>query len=113
MTLALESRTCSSGQGHFPAAGRVISAFACRSGLVLAIGLAGCAGKFERQVQYVRVEVPVQVPCRTPEVALPPWAADGLRKTDSLEVKVRALLAERRQRIGYERELIAANVACR
>lgn len=35
------------------------------------------------------------------------WAA-GLRKTDSLEVKVRPLLAERRQRIGYERQMAAA-----
>ncbi|MBA6092080.1 MULTISPECIES: hypothetical protein [Pseudomonas putida group] len=75
--------------------------------------LAGCAGKVEPQVQYVRVEVPVQVPCRAPEVAAPPWAAAGLRKSDSLEVKVRALLAERRQRIGYEKELGAAVAACR
>jgi len=44
---------------------------------------------------------------------VPPWAARNLRKTDSLELKVRALLAERRQRIGYERELLAANEACR
>lgn len=36
-----------------------------------------------------------------------------LRKTDSLELKVRALLAERRQRIGYEKQLAAANAACR
>jgi len=35
-----------------------------------------------------------------------------LRAGDSLEVKVRALLAERRQRIGYERELLAAVTAC-
>ncbi|MFV2948032.1 hypothetical protein [Pseudomonas japonica] len=78
-----------------------------------AFALAGCAGQVEPQVQYVRVEVPVQVPCRAPEVAVPPWAAAGLRKTDSLEVKVRALLAERRQRIGYERQLDAAIQACR
>ncbi len=31
---------------------------------------------------------------------MPAWAAAGLRKTDSLEVKVRALHAERRQHIG-------------
>lgn len=79
------------------------------------IGLlaSGCAAEPSPEPQYVRVEVPVQVPCRAPDVSVPPWAAAGLRKTDSLEVKVRALLAERRQRIGYERELIAANVACR
>ncbi|QQE82868.1 hypothetical protein [Pseudomonas putida] len=81
--------------------------------IVCAMALAGCGGRVEPQVQYVRVEVPVQVPCRAPEVAVPPWAAAGLRKSDSLEVKVRALLAERRQRIGYEREIVAANAACR
>ncbi|HDS1794082.1 hypothetical protein [Pseudomonas putida] len=75
--------------------------------------LAGCATKPPPQVQYVRVEVPVQVPCRAPEVAVPAWAAVGLHKTGSLEVKVRALLAERRQRMGYEKELEAAVSACR
>ncbi|WP_236247830.1 hypothetical protein [Pseudomonas mosselii] len=80
---------------------------------VLALALAGCSGRIEPQVQYVRVEVPVQVPCRAPDVAAPAWAADGLRKSDSLEVKVRALLAERRQRIGYERQLEASADACR
>ena len=81
----------------------------------LLIALAGCAGHPASgpEPSIVRVEVPVAVPCRTKEVAVPPWAASGLRKSDSLEVKVRALLAERRQRIGYERELLAANEACR
>ncbi|KAA5841977.1 hypothetical protein F2A38_15710 [Pseudomonas chlororaphis] len=74
--------------------------------------LAGCAGR-EPEVRTVRVEVPVQVPCRTQEVAVPPWATAGLKKADSLELKVRALLAERRQRTGYERELVAAVDACR
>ncbi|RNF73309.1 hypothetical protein [Pseudomonas putida] len=75
--------------------------------------LAGCATRPAPQIQYVRVEVPVQVPCRAPEVAVPPWAAGGLRKSDSLEVKVRALLAERRQRIGYEKQLEASVTSCR
>lgn len=75
--------------------------------------LSGCVSKAPPQTQYVRVEVPVQVPCRAPEVAVPPWAAADLRKSDSLEVKVRALLAERRQRIGYEKQLEAAVAACR
>lgn len=80
--------------------------------ILSALALASCGGRVIPQVQYVRVEVPVQVPCRAPEVAVPLWAAAGLRKTDSLEVKVRALLAERRQRIGYERVLEAAVNAC-
>lgn len=79
--------------------------------VVLALVLAGCATR-EPEVRTVRVEVPVLVPCKTKAVAVPPWAAQGLTKSDSLEVKVRALLAERRQRIGYERQLVAAVTAC-
>jgi hypothetical protein len=81
--------------------------------LLAVLLLAGCATHVEPEIRTVRVEVPVQVPCRAPDVAVPPWAAASLRKADSLEVKVRALLAERRQRIGYERLLKAAVSACR
>lgn len=81
--------------------------------MMVVLVLAGCAAHVEPEVRTVRVEVPVQVPCRAPDVAVPPWAAASLRKTDSLEVKVRALLAERRQRIGYERMLETAVSACR
>lgn len=78
------------------------------------VTLVGCGTQPIEQPEprVIRVEVPVLVPCRTSPVAVPAWAASGLRKTDSLEVKVRALLAERRQRIGYERELSAAVLAC-
>lgn len=79
--------------------------------VVIVSALSGCATR-EPEVRTVRVEVPVLVPCKTEAVAAPPWAAQGLSKSDSLEVKVRALLAERRQRIGYERELVAAVVSC-
>ena len=79
--------------------------------VVLVLLLAGCASR-EPVVRTVRVEVPVLVPCKTKEVAVPPWAAAGLKKSDSLEVKVRSLLAERRQRIGYEKQLKAAVLAC-
>lgn len=114
MTVVVNSLTCGSGMGVFCSARRVIRGLACGSGVVVTLlYLAGCAMKAEPEIRYVRVEVPVQVPCRAPEVAVPPWTAAGLRKTDSLEVKVRALLAERRQRIGYERLLEAAVGACR
>ncbi|MCU9949873.1 hypothetical protein [Pseudomonas sp. PDM13] len=85
-----------------------------RLGIVVVGGivLAGCAGRQEAEPRLVRVEVPVVVPCRVQEVAVPPWAVSTLRAGDSLEVKVRALLAERRQRIGYERELLAAATGC-
>lgn len=81
--------------------------------LIVAAALAGCAGQVDPEIRAVRVEVPVQVPCRAPEVAVPSWAAAGLRRADSLEIKVRVLLAERRQRIGYEKQLEAAASACR
>ena len=54
------------------------------------------------EMRTVRVEVPVLVSCKTKAVAVPNWAAADLKKSDSLELKVRALLAERRQHIGYE-----------
>jgi hypothetical protein len=79
--------------------------------VLLALVLTGCVG-MDPEVHTVRVEVPVLVPCKTKEVAVPPWAAAGLKKSDSLEVKVRSLLAERRQRIGYEKQLKAAVLAC-
>ena len=78
------------------------------------VALAGCGAQpvAEPEPRVVRVEVPIQVPCPVRAPAVPAWAAKGLRKEDSLEVKVRALLAERRQRIGYERVLVAAAVSC-
>lgn len=78
----------------------------------LVVVLVGCAHR-EPEVRTVRVEVPVLVPCKTQAVTVPLWAANGLMKSDALELKVRALLAERRQRIGYEEILRAANSACR
>lgn len=83
---------------------------------IIAIGAAlalmvGCAGQVP-EVRTVRTEVPVPVPCRTQRVAVPAFAAEGLKKSDSLEAKVRALMAERKQRIGYEIELLAASAAC-
>ncbi len=75
--------------------------------------LSGCVGSVPPvEVRTVRVEVPVQVPCRVRVVEAPAWAAAGLRKSDSLEVKVRALLAERLQRQGYVDQLAAAVAAC-
>lgn len=114
MTVLLNSLIRRSGIGISPSARRVIQSLACGSGVaVTLLCLAGCAIKAEPEIRYVRVELPVQVPCRAPEVDVPTWATGGLRLSDSLEVKVRALLAERRQRVGYERELEASISACR
>ncbi|MFC0227386.1 hypothetical protein [Serratia aquatilis] len=45
-------------------------------------------------------------------VAVPAFAVDQLQIGASIDVQMRALRAERHQRIGYERELLAANQAC-
>ncbi|WP_400518301.1 hypothetical protein [Pseudomonas aeruginosa] len=81
--------------------------------MLVVVALAGCAGQVEPEPRTVRIDVPVAVPCRVPTVEVPAWATAGLRKGDDLQVKVRALLAERRQRIGYEEELKAAVAACK
>ncbi|ENY3810728.1 hypothetical protein GHV70_30230 [Pseudomonas aeruginosa] len=80
--------------------------------MLVVFALAGCAGQVEPEPRTVRVEVPVAVPCRAPVVEVPVWATAGLRKGDDLQAKVRALLAERLQRIGYEKKLEAALQAC-
>lgn len=76
------------------------------------LALSGCASKAPELPPAVRVEIAVPVPCKTKAVEVPAFAAEGLKKTDPLEVKVRALLAERRQRKGYEQLLLAAVAAC-
>ncbi|MDV7845913.1 hypothetical protein [Pseudomonas aeruginosa] len=80
--------------------------------LLVIVALAGCAGQVEPEPRTVRVEVPVAVPCRVPAVEVPAWATAGLKKSDDIQTKVRALLAERLQRVGYEAQLLAANQAC-
>lgn len=79
-------------------------------GMVFA--LAGCAGQVEPEPRTVRVEVPVAFPCRAPAVQEPAWSTASLQKGDSLQTKVRALLAERQQHLGYEAQLRAAVMAC-
>ncbi len=80
--------------------------------LGLVFALAGCAARQEAEPRTVRVDVPVAVPCRVPAVEGPAWATAGLKKSDDIQTKVRALLAERLQRIGYEAQLLAASQAC-
>ncbi len=42
--------------------------------MLVMVALAGCAGQVEPEPRTVRVEVPVAVPCRAPEIAEPVWA---------------------------------------
>jgi len=74
--------------------------------------LAGCAGA-PSAPSYVEVKIPVAVPCKTADVGRPACAVDQLPTGATIAIQMRALRAERHQRIGYERELIAANEACK
>ncbi|QDL30781.1 hypothetical protein [Serratia liquefaciens] len=80
--------------------------------VIASIVIAGCSSS-PPAPSYVEVKVPVAVPCRTADVARPAFAVDQLRIGATIDVQMRALRAERHQRIGYERELIAANEACK
>ena len=81
--------------------------------LVACFALAGCAGQaIEPEPRIVRVEVAVPVPCTVPPVAAQAWATGSLKKSDDLQTKVRAMLAEIRQRQGYEELLLASLRAC-
>ena len=78
----------------------------------ISLMIAGCSSA-PPAPSYVEVKVPVAVPCKTADVARPAFAVDQLPIGATIDVQMRALRAERHQRIGYERELIAANEACK
>ena len=80
--------------------------------VVSVLALASCSST-PPAPSYVEVKVPIAVPCKTAEVARPAFAVDQLPIGATIDVQMRALRAERHQRIGYERELIAANEACK
>jgi hypothetical protein len=79
-----------------------------------ALFLSGC-GMFERKVEYVPYEVEVEVPvgCKVEQPAKPIFAGELLRKDDDLDRKVKVLLAERQQHLGYEEKLETALASCR
>ncbi|HEI9795067.1 TPA: hypothetical protein SLN52_003914 [Serratia marcescens] len=83
----------------------------CRSTIIVLV-LSGCAGS-PPAPSYVEVKVPIAVPCKTADVSRPAFAVDQLPIGATIDAQMRALRAERHQRIGYERELIAANEACK
>ncbi len=82
--------------------------------LAVACMLAGCATPHrpEPALQVQRVEVPVPVPCVEVRPRRPATPVESLRPDAALGDMVKALLAERRLRAAYERELEAALTAC-
>lgn len=82
--------------------------------VVMFLLLAGCAAQVAETPEpvVVRVEVPVEVPCRTERVPRPAFAVDALRIGAPNDEQMRALRAERKQRKAYEKRLEAAVAAC-
>lgn len=72
----------------------------------LAATLGGC------QTLPREVKVPVPVYCEVEKPQRPKWAADGLAGDADIYDQTKALLAERKQRIGYETKLEAAIDGC-
>lgn len=73
--------------------------------------LAGCAAP--AVPPPVEVRVPVPVPCRAELPAAPAFAVSALALDAPIDQQMKALRAERLQRMGYERELVAVLDACR
>ncbi|MEN4129607.1 hypothetical protein [Serratia marcescens] len=80
--------------------------------VVSVLALASCSSA-QPAPSYVEVKVPISVPCKTADVARPAFAVDQLPIGAPIDMQMRALRAERHQRIGYELELLAANEACK
>lgn len=78
---------------------------------ILLLFLTGCSSGPPRPP--IEVKVPVAVPCRVSLPMAPAFAVDALPLDANIEQQMKSLRAERRQRIGYERQLLAALVACR
>ncbi|WP_291972877.1 hypothetical protein [Candidatus Symbiopectobacterium sp.] len=80
--------------------------------LVGVLVLAGCGKTPHPDPVYVEVKVPVPIVCKTAEVSKPAFAVDQLKIGAPIDQQMRALRAERHQRIGYEKVLESAINAC-
>ncbi|WP_159711607.1 hypothetical protein [Geminicoccus flavidas] len=81
--------------------------------LSLPLALAACATTpTPPEVRTVEVQIPVPVHCVVQPVTKPAFAVDALPLGSKAPAQMRALRAERKQRIGYEAELEAALLRC-
>ncbi|CAN7624255.1 hypothetical protein LJR232_004554 [Aquipseudomonas alcaligenes] len=75
--------------------------------------LSGCSTGVQPAPELVEVKVPVPVPCKAVAPAVPVFAVESLALDATIDQQMKVLRAERLQRIGYERELLAALQVCR
>tara|TARA_R110000803_G_scaffold115928_1_gene184562 strand:+ start:1012 stop:1269 length:258 start_codon:yes stop_codon:yes gene_type:complete len=82
----------------------------------MALLQSGCSNTPVPEVEYVyesiRVEVPISEPCKVEMLPIPEYATVHLKKSDSDFDKIKALVVERLQRTGTERELRALLSVC-
>lgn len=77
--------------------------------------LASCAATpqpWPAAPEVTTVDMPIAVACKTPLPSKPVFAFDALGIGRDIYTQVATLLADRRQRLGYENELEAALSAC-
>lgn len=80
--------------------------------LAIVLSITACSNKPPAPT-FVEVKVPVTVPCQAKPVERPVFAVDLLKSDAGIAAMMKALRAERHQRIGYEKQLVAAIEACR
>lgn len=78
--------------------------------LLVVVWLTGCATTVREPVE---VKVPVPVPCVSEIPQAPVFAFSQAKFGQPLDEHVALLLADRRQRIGYEAALLGLLEACR
>lgn len=79
---------------------------------LLCLLLAGCASASQVIEKPVEVKVPAPVPCKAPDIPVPPWPLSAVPASASDFEFYKAALAEIELRAGYEVRLKAAVAAC-
>ncbi|QAU22614.1 hypothetical protein EO087_00340 [Dyella sp. M7H15-1] len=80
--------------------------------LMAALALGGCGIKSVHPFVPVTVKVPMPMPCKVTLPQAPAWAIDALPLGSDVWGQMTALRAERLQRMGYERQLLAVIESC-
>lgn len=78
----------------------------------LCLLLTGCASVPQVIEKPVEVKVPVQVPCKAPDIPVPAWPLAAVPPSASDFDFFKAALAEVELRKGYETRLRASLAAC-
>jgi len=73
----------------------------------------GCATKEIIKYETITVEVPIPIGCLTPIPPKPDYNFDRLTVDSDIFEKIKALLADRKLAIAYEKELESALASCK